>query len=349
MSNVKTKTELTLSKSSGKNGQYINIFLFISFTFNVLALTTPFTQVGHFLGRPANCTLPHSVYLMWDEGLYGIAVLIVGFSIIFPFAKLFALTYTWQFEKNPQRRQKLLSIIEPLGKWSMLDVFATCIILILCNKQIFIYGTPMIGVNFFLLAIFISMITSIIIAYIHDKNENTTFNPDNVKFINTLSKRSKGFIFLIVLLSLITLILAICAPYIQISSFFLIDYSYSIFGSVSSLFSQTIVLSIFMLTTLVFFPILHITSMLIYLILKFNNNKNFPKFAYWIKIFSRFNMLDVFLLAFIIFISEGKALISTNEKAGLYLISAYIFISSIMPYIITLIRRHIENNKIHQP
>ena len=341
MTNPTVEQTKTLSKIYGTKSHLVTTALCVSFIFNILALIVPFTKVGHFLGKPLSCTLPYTVYLMWVEGLYGIAVLIVGFSIIFPFAKLFVLFYTWKFEKKAKKRHRLLSLIEPLGKWSMLDVFATCIILILCSKQILIYGTPMIGVSFFLLAIFISMITSIIISYLHDKNENITFVSNKVKFINTLSKPLKAFTILILLISLITLLLAIWSPYIEISSFMLIDYSYSIFGSILSLADQAIILSVFMTLTLVVFPLLHILSILVYLILKFNSTKSHPKLSYWIKICSRFNMLDVFLLAFIIFISEGKTLIDTSQKSGLYLIFAYIFVSSAMPHIITFISRYV--------
>ena len=330
----------TLSNIYGKRGRLITIALFTSFVFNILALTVPFTEVGHFLGKPLSCTLPYSVYLMWVEGLYWIAILIVGFSIMFPFAKLFVLFYVWMVEKNVDKRHKYLSIIEPLGKWSMLDVFATCIILILCSKQILIYGLPKIGVVFFLVAIFISMFSSIIISIIHDRREHLPINSEKAEFLNSLSNKFKILVILLLLLSLAALILAIWAPYIEISSFLLIGYEYSLFGSVMSLSSSTMVLSIFLLLTLIIFPILHIVSMLIYVIIKFYSNKNYPKLIQLIKIFSRFNMLDVFLFAFIIFITEGSALIATQQKSGLYLICIFIFICSVLPSLIITLKKY---------
>jgi paraquat-inducible protein A len=341
MSNSEIKELIPLSKMHGKKGRFITIALIISFIFNVLALTVPFTEVGHFLSSPVSCTLPYSVYLMWVEGLYLIAILIVGFSIIFPFAKLFVLFYIWLIETDSNRRHKFLSIVEPLGKWSMLDVFATCIILILCSRQILIYGTPMIGADFFLAAIFISLITSIIISHLQDKKENKPLISDKIKLVSSMSKLSRFFVILMLLISLAALIIAIWAPYIEITSFLLIGYEYSIFGSVISLSDQALILSLFMFFTLIVFPLLHIVSMLVYVIIKFSSNKRYPKLVSWIKIFSRFNMLDVFLLAFIIFISEGKALIKTHEKAGLYLICIFIFTSSVFPYIVMGIKKHV--------
>jgi hypothetical protein len=49
--------------------------------------------------------------------------------------------------------------------------------------------------------------------------------------------------------------------------------------------------------------------------------------------------------SFIIFLSEGKALIKTHEKAGLYLICLFIFTSSVIPYIVIAIKKRVASKE----
>ncbi|MCF7791460.1 MAG: paraquat-inducible protein A [Victivallales bacterium] len=333
----------SLYRQYGNSGIIVNILLIVSFICNILALTVPFTEFGHFLSNPVSCTLPYSVYLLWYEGLYGISVLILGFSILFPFVKLFILIYAWMFETEPGSRHRQLGFVEPLGKWSMLDVFATCIIIILCNKQILIYGYPMIGVDFFLTAIFLSMISSLIIHNLHMRSgKKAVVDTAETENPNELSVKMKIMLMTTAVISLLSLIIVIWLPYIKISSFLLFNYSYSIYDSAVSLMNSSVVLSLFIMFTLIFFPLLHIISIIIYLTLKFMNKKHYPKLAYTIKVFSRFNMLDVFLLAFIVFISEGSSFIKTDQLSGLYLICFFIFTSLIIPYLLLSLKHHIQ-------
>ena len=341
MSTKKFETPKTLAKHYGKRGLSVTIMLVVSLVFNITALFVPFTELGKLLGNSVSCTLPYSVYLMWEESLYAIAILILCFSIFFPFLKLYSLIHVWLIEKSPTKRHNTLKIIEPLGKWSMLDVFATCIILILCNKQILVYGTPMIGVNFFLAAIFLSMLASIIIDVCQENKSSTKEHRDFEDTFHAmqLSPIAKIFFIIILIFSLCTLLFAIWYPYLQISSFLLIGYSYSIYSSITSLADLSLVLAIFMFFTMIVFPILHTLSLLLYWILELFTKKQHQKLLHATKIFSRFNMLDVFLLAFVIFLLEGQSMIKIHHKLGLFLIATFIFISFIIPLAVTMTKR----------
>ncbi len=335
------KQNNTLASSYGKKGLLVTLILVVSFIFNVLALWAPFTSLGSLFSGTLSCSLPYSAYLMWDESLYFIAILVVLFSILFPFVKLCCLVYIWLIEKNKEKRNTLLKIVEPLGKWSMLDVFATCIVLILCNKQILIYGSPMIGVDFFLSAIFLSIIASIIIDQLNDSGlEEKDSNPVAYAKKSLFSSFwYKLFIVIGLFISLIILVVAIIYPYLEITSFLLISYSYSIFDSVIALSNISLVLSIFMLLTLIAFLILYNVSLLLYYILKLFAEKDYRWLARLIKIFSRFNMLDVFLLGFVIFLVEGEAMVEIEHRLGIVLISLFIFIVLVVPQIIVILRK----------
>ncbi|HBM16245.1 MAG TPA: hypothetical protein DD381_07905 [Lentisphaeria bacterium] len=331
---------MTLAKLYGKKGYFITVMLLVSLICNILALLAPFTTIGSLFSS-YSCTLPYSVYLMWEESLYLIAILIAGFSILFPFFKLSCLFYIWLFAENKERRTRLLGFVEPLGKWSMLDIFATCIILLLCNKQMLIYGSPKMGVYFFLAAIFLSILASLIIDHIQE-NLSGAIELKNKEITTSFSFKIVSFIALLV--SIAILILAILYPYLKITSFLLIGYSYSIFTSVTALSNVSIILSGFMLLTMIIFPILHTASLiLLYYFKVFKRRESFPLLEKVIKVCSRFNMLDVFILAFIIFLSEGQALVKIEDRLGIVLIGAFIFLILIMPKAIWIVRRSVAD------
>ena len=90
---------------------------------------------------------------------------------------------------------------------------------------------------------------------------------------------------------------------------------------------------------MIVFPILHNVSLLLYFILKLFRKKEYPLLARFIKIFSRFNMLDVFMLGLIIFLVEGGAMVEIEHRLGIVLIALFIFIILVIPQIIIIIHK----------
>lgn len=61
------------------------------------------------------------------------AILLLLFSGIWPHLKLFMLLITWFIGNNPIRRQRILSSLSILGKWSFADVLVVCIMVGVLN------------------------------------------------------------------------------------------------------------------------------------------------------------------------------------------------------------------------
>lgn len=65
----------------------------------------------------------------WEAGIYPLAIMVVLFSGIWPFLKLIMLFLVWFVPTSKlsyKTREKILVILDALGKWSFFD----CIILI---------------------------------------------------------------------------------------------------------------------------------------------------------------------------------------------------------------------------
>ena len=324
-----------LYKSAGRSHMVIPIMLVLAALFNVAALMAPFYTAKVFLKAPYTFTLPHSVLLMWDHHFFVIALLIFSFSIVFPFVKLIALFYIWFVCRNANTRDRLITIVGPLGKWSMLDIFVTIILMVLTNARFLITSSLKIGVYFFLAAIFLSMTcalrmeTLIFAKGIKSRVYKTLFiqRMDNVSYARRIT------VFMLLILSLTALVLAINIPVIRTRDFFFANSEYSVLTAVPALWDASKVLTCFVVFTLILCPLLHMVGLLIMWVGRLK-----PEFSYRIERFlhviSVFNMLDVFCLALFVFITEGGAIILTEAKSGLYLLLVFLFGAYLIPIII---------------
>ena len=313
------------------------VLITTSLCFNILALTTPFLIIHHVLPLDYEVySLFGAVGLMWSYKLYIIAVLIIGFSIIFPFVKLSYLFLICFVVKEPKRRFRMISVIEALGKWSMLDIFIVCIILILTNDQYFVSSIPQIGVYYFLLAILISMISSIFVDILCEK----TYLAEKANLEGLLHFIAKKFtvfekrVMIVVLCTaMVFFAFAIFDNYIEVSDFFLKSNAYSIVKTCIALQNISFILSLFMIFVLIIFPFIIFNNMFIFWTTSYH-----PTFHVKIIKFnhrlSRFMMLDVFCLSLFLFLWEGDIIIQTKSRGGVSILVVYVLISFLLPLLI---------------
>jgi len=331
----------TLSAGCQGPARLIPFLLAISFICNVIALFAPFLRIDAFLHAERIYSLPHSVVLMWEARLYVIAVLIIGFSIVFPFIKLSALGYIWSVSTSSEQRRRLLRRIDGLGKWSMLDIFVVIIILVLTNKQFFISTTPLCGIYFFLIAILLSMVTT--------KCIKRLLYPDRAPVTVGLKAVKKRLADLrdwrcrtvpgLLLLSLLSLIAAIEFPFLRISEFLLEGNSFSIFRSFLALWTADArTLSLVILAFLIVCPLLSTGASVVIWFGKFSPALR-GRWESMMELLSHWSMLDVFGLALLIFLFEGDALINTTVQPGLFAVASAIAISLAASAIVNRVRR----------
>ena len=114
-------------------------------------------------------SLMDTVSNMWRAGVYALSALILIFSGIWPYAKLFAMWSAWATPwATPENRRRLLERVDAAGKWSLIDVFVMMLFMVLFHFQVATssggLGTltvsvrPRRGFFIFVLATFLSMI-----------------------------------------------------------------------------------------------------------------------------------------------------------------------------------------------
>ena len=259
---------------------------------------------------------------MWDFGLYAAAILVVAFSLTFPFVKLAMLLATiWVPMGHPLRRRMLVSL-RNLGRWSLLDVFIVVTILVLADDQIFVGAVPKIGVTLFLVAICTSMLTCEILDSLSPDGNQADPSPAisarHSLYFN--SGWSFWLMLLLFLLTIVSLFAAIGLPYFHISQFLLKHKAYSVIESIMALAqSDSLAFAVVIMVFLVIFPVARISLMAAEGFVPMSHESR-ARLTWWSGIIGAWSMLDVFVLALLLFMLEGDRLISFDVRAGLYML-----------------------------
>lgn len=277
--------------------------LAVSLVCNVSVLFVPFMRLRiGFSGQ--DYTLMRSVELLWKSGLWVLAVLVFGFSVVFPFAKLAVLAAVTFAPRVTPRHQAWLANVERAGKWSMLDVFLVCIILALASDQLLVGAAPRAGVALFTAAILLSLTTGELLAAAIGRK---------VPAPRSVPMTSTG---VWLLLAGAALVAAVSFPFLRISDWLLADRDYGIVTLGATLLREgSWLTAVIAWAFLVVTPALHWAATLRWW-LRARRGEDAAELWARRKRYGRWSMLDVFGLALAIFIVEGDYLMRTEVRWG---------------------------------
>jgi len=91
---------------------------------------------------------------------YFLSAILFFFCLVFPITKLITLWGLWQFKCAEGTRNKILTWLAFLGKWSMLDVFVVAILIVAVKLGPMASVQPRPGVYIFAVAIMLSIATT---------------------------------------------------------------------------------------------------------------------------------------------------------------------------------------------
>jgi len=333
----------TLRKIEGHWGWVIPGLLLVSLIANIFGLILPFLEIDEAFHDKIIYSLPHSVELMWQKELYFISILILVFSIIFPFMKLFSLIAIWFLPWKSKNRERYLHVIELLGKWSYMDIFIVILLLSLTSDQSNIASTVHIGAHFFIGAITLSMITSEIITTLARKQYETELPakqfPTKRRWMLIDNIYLGWIVPVLVFASAIALIESLHATFLRISQLFLVSHSYSI-NQIGIVLQEEKhwVLLIILAGTLFVVPMLRLALLLGTWLIPLHEQKHI-KVKQLIDVLSRWCMLDVFGLALFLITTEGKELVKTEIQPGLYVVVTAIGLSYFLGLIAVMLNK----------
>lgn len=285
------------------------ILLCVGLALNLAALVLPFLQVSVGLGGEEDYSLLHTVRLLWNSGFPYLALLVAGFSVVFPFAKLAVLGGVWAGRLDPHWGSRVGAV----GKWSMLDLFLVVLLLAVAYDRILVTATPEPGLLVFALAITCSMLAG---ELLHPP-EDADVPPRRGIAMGVLL----GCAFL-------GTFAALLLPLFSTDAWFLSDAAYSIAGLVPTLWkSGAAVPAIAVALFLIAMPLARLACLVLV-------RRRGGPWAGRAALLSRWSMLEPFALALAIFVIEGKDQVPTALAPGAVALIVAIVVSTTASWIL---------------
>jgi paraquat-inducible protein A len=144
----------------------VPLLIFISAGLLVVGLSVPLMKIEKFVFWKNDYSVFTGVIGLIADKQILLAAVVFFFSMLFPFVKLTALLVVWWARLKNADRKKLLHWLGILGKWSMLDVFAVSILIVLVKLGPLASIEPQPGLYFFCGAILFSMATAMYIDHL---------------------------------------------------------------------------------------------------------------------------------------------------------------------------------------
>jgi paraquat-inducible protein A len=116
-------------------------------------------------GRLTESTVYSGAVSFYDSGEYFIALVVFLASMLIPFLKILGLLFLvisihFRWDKDRLLRVRVFQIIDSLGRWAMLDVFALAILISLVKMQRLAHVIPGPGLLAFALVIIFTLLAS---------------------------------------------------------------------------------------------------------------------------------------------------------------------------------------------
>lgn len=104
---------------------------------------------------------------LWNEGQFGLAIIITAFSFVFPVSKYIALGFVL-LTRDLRWRHRVLGWVKNFGQWSMGDVFVVALLVVIVRvdqgiAQIAVEPRP--GLWVFAASVVLGLIVSALLAY----------------------------------------------------------------------------------------------------------------------------------------------------------------------------------------
>ncbi len=132
---------------------------FLAATLLVAGWMLPIMTVERLLFLSREISILQGVAELWSEDEAFLAIVIGAFSILLPAVKLALALYLWfHAEAGSQQLRRALSLLELVGRWSMLDVFVVALLVVAIRTSLIDDVTVHPGVYVFTAAIVLSLV-----------------------------------------------------------------------------------------------------------------------------------------------------------------------------------------------
>lgn len=147
------------------------VFLIVTDTLDGLYVSNEVTQYGEVIGsvKIYEISIFNAVKKLWDRGGYALALLVLIFSVLWPYLKFTGLFLAWVLPVSilgAAGREKMLIMLDLFGKWSLIDIWITMFIAVALSTEVNLRFDISSGTGFEILWPFFGFIAVTCIAHI---------------------------------------------------------------------------------------------------------------------------------------------------------------------------------------
>jgi len=324
----------------------IGCMLTCALTLNIIALlpTVTFMEIKGLV-MPGPYSILKVIQMLWHHGLYPLVILVVVFSVLFPPIKVTLATMSMFKPMTVAGRQRLLGTLGQLGRWSLLDVFVALLLIIITTKQSLTSTTVSIGLYAFLGSILLSMSSVAILQEFNRRRAMPSSPPVHVPHLRPMLQDGGWRVWAVVpllIVAIAVLMLAVHLPLFQIDKFGLMSHTWSLWGAIMDFRSESAGLHLFsvvMFMYLVAAPALLVLVALLVLLLPIRQHWQRRLYVAMHNIYE-WCMLDVFVLALLLYLSEENSFAKLDLKLGVwFLFGSVVLFHGVMYMTVHTVRR----------
>lgn len=272
-------------------------------------LLLPVLTVDTLATSATSYSIVQGVWELVSNGKFGLAVLIFGFSVVFPLLKLALLI---RFCVHPSRYTAGRWLLW-LGKWSMLDVFVVAVLTGAGRLRLLSSFESASGVYWFAAAIVLTMVGAELLLKPPERS------PDE----GPSTRREKALL-LLPLAGLGLLVAGLLTPLMEVNKWLFWRNAYSLLAALPKMLGEgEWLLPLMLLFTVVLAPALRLGASIGHRLTRH------PGYQHLHTLASQWSMLSVFVLALLLVMLKLGAAASVEPRIGLWLLAGAAVVSGV--------------------
>ncbi len=301
----------------------------------VLGLTLPVIQLSKYYFDETNHSLLSTVNALFGRQEYFLGGVIFVFGILMPIIKLLYLLVVASLTKEQIVKQsRTFAALDWVGKWSMHDVLILAFTILYVKSSSFSQAVNLYGVYFFVLSVLLIMIAYRDVRKIHHEAFEALDQKKRYKEAlsspSTLSPKRRYFITIVTFGAVIFLVLGVTQPVMKLTHLSVWTNQHSIISVTQALyFSEQNFLAAIIFVFSVIFPgvkIFYLLTVVLLPPLMPQKRIRFFKYMDWL---GRWSMMDVMILALMVFYINGSAISEAATLNGIYFFAVSVFLTMV--------------------
>lgn len=310
----------------------LNIMIVTAGVLFYLGINEPIVKLTQLYMFTDTHSLTSAVQALYLDREFFLAGVVLVFSILLPALKLFYLFVLAALSTEQLRAQEgLIERLESIGKWSMHDVLILALTIVYLKSTGLSEATSQPGAWYFAASVMLIMLSYGWIkqsAQMPRSARTATIQapPLAIEF----SAVRRFIITLFTLAAVATLALGLFLPTIELSTMRWWREEHSIISAVWALWNQNepfLAILIFLFSVL--FPILKLFYLLVITNFRAKNPHKRKRDLKWIAWLGKWSMMDVLVLALLIFYVNASAMAQATAREGIYYFTASVVLTMI--------------------